>query len=438
MPLPEIDEAAAANQEASQRRSIPPVVVWLVAVAGTLAGLQWLGQAVMNPRAMLHLEDLDAYRIAADRVLHGISVYDTPLHPQARSGWDFVYTPFAALLFVPLTALHGAVFTWFGGLANFAMLTGAVWASLSILGYRHDRRLLIVSPTAAGLLLLCEPIRSTMAFGQINILLLLLVLADTALPDSARAKGVSTGIAAAIKLTPAFFLVYLLLTRRYRAAATATGTLLATMVIGLAVLPRDSLTFWGGAFADSSRIGAPETPYNESLRGLLARALGAGGAIQIVWLAAVLAIAAICLWLARELSDSGRELPAVILCGLTTTVVSPFSWIHHWVWLAPLLIYLAHLATQHRSLAWTVTVAVVFVLCSGGLFLLFGLPRESVVDLADHGPWALFVHNAYVWLTLALFAAIAFSLRRIRGPGWPLRSAPPTAPDPRSPARGAR
>ncbi|MFE3193940.1 glycosyltransferase 87 family protein [Nocardia sp. NPDC059240] len=435
MPLPVIDEAAAANGDASQRRSIPLVVVWLVVVVGTLAGLQWLGQAVMNPRAMLHLEDLDAYRIAADRVLHGIPVYDTPLHPQARTGWDFVYTPFAALLFVPLTLMHGTVFTWFGGLANFAMLTGSVWAPLSILGYRGDRRMLIVSPTAAGLLLLCEPIRSTMAFGQINILLLLLILADTALPDSARGKGIATGIAAGIKLTPAFFILYLLVTRRYRAAATAAGALLATMAIGSAMLPRDSLTFWGGTFADSSRIGAPETFYNESLRGLLARTFGWDSDRQLLWAAAVLAITVACLYLARRLSESGRELPAVVLCGLTGTVVSPFSWVHHWVWLAPLLIYLAHLVNRHRSLVAAVALLVVFVLCSGGLLLLLGVPSEGLLDLRNRGVTALIVHNAYVWLTLA---ALAVSAARIRARPSPHRSAPPTAPDPRPAGRDAR
>ncbi|MFE3261977.1 glycosyltransferase 87 family protein [Nocardia sp. NPDC059091] len=412
MPLPAIDEAAAANQAAPQRHSIPLVVVWPVAVLGALAGADWLHLAIVAPRMALHLVDLDAYRIAADRVVHGVSVYDTPLHGHTRGVWEFVYTPFAALMFVPLAALHGAAFTWVGGLANFLMLTGSVWAALSVLGYRRDRRMLIVGPTAAGLLLLCEPIRETMAFGQVNMLLLLLVLADMALPDSSRVKGVPTGIAAGIKLTPAFFILYLLVTRRFRAAATATGALVTTMVIGLAVLPKDSLTFWSGGFADPSRVGAPENPDNESLRGMLARSLGLGGGIQLLWLAAALVIIAVCLVLARRLSGTGRELPAVVLCGLTSTVVSPYSWIHHWVWLAPLLIYLAHLANRHRSVPTVAGLLSVFLGCSGGLFILFGVHRESVFDFPNRGPLALFDHNAFIWLALVLFAVTAVALRR--------------------------
>ncbi|MGV9666306.1 glycosyltransferase 87 family protein [Nocardia niigatensis] len=428
MPLSTVEQVTATNQDAPQRRSIPPAAVWLVAVLGGLAGWYYLGQLLAAPRTMLHLVDLGVYQIAADRVVHDVSVYDTPLRGHTRGVWEFVYTPFAALLFVPLAALHGTLFTWVGGLANFAMLTGSVWAALSVLGYRRDRRMLIMGPTAAALLLLCEPIRETVAFGQVNILLLLLVLADMALPDSSRFKGVLTGIAAGIKLTPAFFILYFLVTRRIRAAATATGSLVATMVIGLAVLPKDSLTFWSGAFADPTRVGVPDNPQNESLRGMLARTLGAGGGIQILWLAAALAIAAVCLLLARRLSFTGRELPAVVLCGLTSTVVSPYSWIHHWVWLAPLLIYLADLALRHRSLPTAAGLLAVFLVCSGGVFDLLDLHYGSVFDLPGHGPFAVVDHNAYIWLTLALFAATAIAVRRDSEPLtalWARKSARP-------------
>ncbi|MEC3918004.1 glycosyltransferase 87 family protein [Nocardia sp. CDC160] len=407
-----IDGAAAANRQASQRRSIPLAAVWVVAVAGILAGAQWIDHAVMDPKAMLHLVDLDAYRIAANRVVHGVSVYDTPLLGHTRGAWEFVYTPFAAVLFAPLAALHGSVFTLVGGIANFLILCGSVWATLAILGYRRDRRMLIVVPTAAALLLFCEPIRQTVAFGQVNLLLLLLVLADMALPDSARAKGVLTGIATGIKLTPAFFILYLLVTRRYRAAATATGALAATMVIGLAMLPKDSLTYWAGGFADPSRVGVPENPDNESLRGMLARALGSSGLVELLWFAAALTLTAIGLILARRLSDTGRELPAVILCGITGTVVSPYSWIHHWVWLAPLLIYLTHLANHRRGLLTATVLLAVFVVCSGGVFKLFDIDYESVLYYPKHGFLALFGHNAYIWLAVALYAATALALRR--------------------------
>ncbi|MFJ4653635.1 glycosyltransferase 87 family protein [Nocardia sp. NPDC088792] len=412
MSLSTIEQVAAPNQVAPQRRTIPLPVICVVSILGALAGWYYLGQVLAARGTMLHLVDLGTYQIAGHRVTAGISVYDTPLRGHTRGVWEFVYTPFAALLFVPLVSLHGDAFTWVGGLGNATMLLGSVWAALAILGYRRDRRLLWLGLPITGLLMLCEPIRETMAFGQINILLLLLVSVDMALPDSSRWKGILTGIAAGIKLTPAFFILYLLVTRRFRAAATAFGALLATMVVGLAVLPKDSLTFWSGAFADPARVGVPQNPQNESLRGMIARALSSGTGSQLLWFAAALMIAAACLILARRLSRTGRELPAIVLCGLTSTVVSPYSWIHHWVWLAPMLIYLGDLAFRRRGLLAPAGLLVVFLITSGGVFDLLDLHYGSVFDIPGNSPLAFLAHNAYIWLTLALFAAAAIYLRR--------------------------
>ncbi|MET8874183.1 glycosyltransferase 87 family protein [Nocardia sp. NPDC004604] len=414
MPLSTIETAAlpSAVTTAPQRRTIPTPAFLAISVLGTAAGICYLVQVLDTPQVMMHLMDLSVYQIAGNRVVDGVSVYDTPLLGHTRGVWEFVYTPFAALLFVPLVDLHGDLYTYIGALGNFAMLTGSVWAALSMLGYRRDRRLVLVGLPITGLLMWCEPVRETMAFGQINIFLLLLVLADMALPDSSRWKGVLTGIAAGIKLTPAFFVLYLLITRRYRAAVTAIGACVATVLIGLAAMPKDSLTFWSGAFADPTRVGVPENPRNESLRGLLARTIGVEGTHQLLWLAGAFAIAAGCLLLARRLSLTGYELPAVVLCGLTTTAVSPYSWVHHWVWLAPLLVYLADLALRRGGVAAPLGFLVALAAASGGLISLFDPTVVSIFDYPPGSHLTVFFHNGYIWLTLALFAAAAVKLRR--------------------------
>ncbi|WP_330249873.1 glycosyltransferase 87 family protein [Nocardia sp. NBC_00565] len=399
---------------APERRTVPAVAFWTIFVLGAVAGGYYVEQALATPAMFTHLMDLSVYQIAGHRVADGVSIYDTPLLGHTRGVWEFVYTPFAALLFVPLIDLHGEPYTWVGMLGNFAMLTASAWAALSMLGYRRDRRLVLLGLPIAGLLLWCEPVRETMAFGQINIFLLLLVLADMALPDSSRWKGVLTGIAAGIKLTPAFFVIYLLVTRRYRAAATATGAFAATVLIGLAAMPKDSLTFWSGAFADPTRVGVPENPSNESLRGMLARTVGVAGNHQLLWLAGAFAIAAICLCLARRLSLTGHELPAVVLCGLTTTAVSPYSWVHHWVWLAPLLIYLADLAFRRRGIAAPLGLLLALAVASGGVFALLGSAFSSTINYPSDKTFGLLIHNAYIWLTLALFTTAAIQSRRLR------------------------
>ncbi|PXX69280.1 alpha-1,2-mannosyltransferase [Nocardia tenerifensis] len=394
-------------------RAIAPAAWWTIVLAGVVAGAYYLVQVLEHRQVMMHLIDLSVYQIAGDRVSHHVSVYDSPLLGDTRGVWEFVYTPFAALIFVPLRWLHGDLYTLVGGLGNFAMLAVACWTALSMLGYRRDRRTAVAAVAVAGLLLWCEPIRQSMAFGQINILLLLIVIVDMALPDTSRWKGVLTGVAAGIKLTPAFFVLYLLVTRRYRAAATAVGALVATLVVGFAVLPKDSLTFWTGAFMDPQRVGVPANLSNESLRGLIARSVGVEGTHQLLWLAGAAAMAAVCLYLARRLSRAGHELPAVVCVGVTMTAVSPFSWVHHWVWLAPLLVYLGDLALRRRGLVAPLGFLATAIVVSGGVLVVFDPTLVSVFDFAARAHPTLLYRNAYIWLTVVLLAVTALGLRRI-------------------------
>ncbi|MFI6169166.1 glycosyltransferase 87 family protein [Nocardia sp. NPDC051052] len=411
-------ESAAAAPNASPR-TIAPVVWWTIVVAGVVAGGYYLVQMLEHRQVMLHLIDLSVYQIAGDRVSHHVSVYDSPLLGNTRGVWEFVYTPFAALLFVPLRWIHGDLYTVVGGLGNVVLLAASCWVALSMLGYRRDRRLAVAAVAIAGLLMWCEPVRMTMAFGQVNILLLLIVIVDMALPDTSRWKGVLTGIAAGIKLTPAFFVFYLLVTRRYRAAATAVGSFAATMVIGFAVLPKDSLTYWSGAFMDPQRVGIPANLSNESLRGMIARRVGVEGAHQLLWLVGAAAMAAVCLYLARRLSQSGRELPAVVCVGVTMTAVSPFSWVHHWVWLAPLLIYLGDLALRRRGLIAPLGFLATALVVSSGVLTFYDPTIVSIFDYADRARPSLLYRNAYLWLTVVLLAATALALRRSPTPVSP-------------------
>ncbi|WP_312871779.1 glycosyltransferase 87 family protein [Amycolatopsis acididurans] len=405
--------AAVPPPAVPERRAVPAAVFWTVLVLGAVAGAWYVKQVVGDMGSLMHLKDLGVYQIAGQRIVDGVSVYDTPLLGNTRGVWEFVYTPFAALLFVPLAKLHGDLFTSVGAIGDFVALAVAVWAALSMLGYRRDLRLVVFSLPLSALLMWCEPIRETMAFGQVNILLMTLVLVDMALPDSFRGKGVLTGIAAGIKLTPLFFLVYLLFTRRYRAAAVSAGSFVATIAIGFAVMPHDSKTFWSGAFADPTRVGVPENPQNESLRGMFARSIGLDGGKQLLWVALAAVIALACLLLARKLSFGRQELLAVTLCGLATTAVSPYTWVHHWVWWGALLVYLLHASLRRKAvLAW-LGLLVAAVVTSGGVLMLFGSKRSSVLDFPSWNHLGVVYHNAYIWLTLALFAAVAVRLRKL-------------------------
>ena len=391
---------------------MPTPAFWAVLVLGALAGAWYVKQVVGDLPELMHLKDLGVYQIAGARILDGTSVYDTPLLGNTRGVWEFVYTPFAALLFVPLAKLHGDLFTYVGALGDFAALAIGVWAALAMLGYRRDVRLAAWSLPIAALLMWCEPIRETMAFGQVNIILMTLVLVDMVLPDSFRGKGVLTGIAAGIKLTPLFFVLYLVFTRRYRAAAVSAGSFAATIALGFVVLPHDSKAFWSGAFADPTRVGVPENPSNESLRGMFARSVGLDGGMKLLWLALAAVIALACLLLARRLSGRGEELLAVTLCGLATTAVSPYSWVHHWVWLGALLIYLLHVSLRRSTVSAWVALVVTAAVASGGVLKMLGWSSSSVLDFPSWNHLGVVYHNAYIWLTLVALAVVAIRFRK--------------------------
>src|SRR5262249_17837311 len=140
------------------------------------------------------------------------------------------------------------------------------------------------------------------------------------------------GFATAIKLVPGLFIPYLWLTGRKRAAGVATATFGALTLLGAVVAPSDSWQFFHSKIFDPT---SPDFFTNQSIEGALQRALA--GAWRWLWLIA----SALVLWYglraAVEASRRGDELRAVAITGLVSVLVSPISWIHHLVWIVPVI-----------------------------------------------------------------------------------------------------
>nr|CEL16536.1 Probable conserved integral membrane protein [Kibdelosporangium sp. MJ126-NF4]CTQ90489.1 Probable conserved integral membrane protein [Kibdelosporangium sp. MJ126-NF4] len=390
---------------------IPARVFRIVAVVGAIAFVTYVALVIQSPGTRAHQLDLNAYRIGGLRALHGIPLYDTPLTGHIRGGNEFVYPPFAAVLFIPLAALDGVLFTLVGTMINAAVLVGVIWLALSLLGYRRDSRTAWFAVFAACALLYCEPIRQTVIYGQINLVLLAFVLVDLALPDRVRWKGVLIGVAAGIKLTPLFFVVYLLVMRRWRAAATAGATFAGMALLGWLLLPRDSVTFWTSAVFDPSRVGPADMAPNQTLCGMLARLMGVGSEQRLLWLVLAAVIAVTGLILARRLSLTGRELPAIVLCGLVSTLVSPVSWPHHWVWLGLLAVYLLHLSLRRGAVLERWALGVTLAVTLGGVLGIIDYQVPTLLAVPDWAHLGIIYRNAYIWLTLGLLVAVYLRLR---------------------------
>jgi alpha-1,2-mannosyltransferase len=338
----------------------------------------WLADLVTHLSYMAAMRDLVVYRDGGLIVRHVSPAYDprhaSPLYDwTGQNGVQFTYPPFAAVIFSVASVLSWTAMRWAMTLASLAALGLSLWLVFGALGYR-DRPAIRLGATlgVSALALATEPVQQTLALGQVNLLLMLLVVADLltggALMPGGRTRwwhGLGIGIAAGVKLTPLIFIPYLLLIRRYRQAAVAGGAFAATVALGYAILPRDSGTYWAhGLFLKANRIVFLGTRGNQSLRGVLTRLAGSVSSGTVPWIAAAVLVAVAGLVAAALLYRARQPVPAMLACALTGLLVSPLSWDHHWVWVAPGIALLAHLgATAARGLvrtAWWAAAAVLF------------------------------------------------------------------------------
>ena len=355
-------EPAAVTEARAATGPIRDGSRWLLP-AGALALVVvlalWVADLATHVSYLAAMRDLVVYRDGGLIVRHVAPAYNahraSPLYDwKGANGVQFTYPPFAAVIFavgsvLPWTALRGAM-----TVASLAALVLSLWLVFGALGYR-DRVRLGATLGISALALATEPVQQTISLGQVNLLLMLLVVADLLAVRDTRSRwwqGVGIGIAAGVKLTPLIFIPYLVLTRRYRQAATATGTFVATIAIGWAILPRDSGTYWADAlFLKANRIVFLGTRGNQSVRGIATRLAGSVNAGTLPWLAAGVVIVVIGLAAAVILYRAGQPVAGMLACALTGLLVSPLSWDHHWVWVAPGLALLAHLGARARGLA---------------------------------------------------------------------------------------
>jgi alpha-1,2-mannosyltransferase len=349
------------------------------------------------------MEDFNVFRMGGHMVLHGGALY----HATAEnSGLLFTYTPLAAILFAPLTLGPATVTAVVWCAVEALMLQAAVWLTLGAVGVRRTGVRITATILIAALSPLLDPVDSDLILGQINLLLMLVVLADLLRGEGRKWHGVGIGVAAAIKLIPLLFIVNLALARRWRAAGTATAVFLLGSGVGFAVRPSDSTEYWWhGAGLDPSRVGTPQSPFNQSLRSALARMMHTDATVNPTWVAVAVLVGAAGLFLAVRLLRTGATLSGALACALTSTLISPVAWEHHWVWVVPLLILLGAQAVYSRSLLWaglTATVAVAYSL----RLLTWFVPVDDAVDLHLSLPQQL-AADAFPLTGLVVLAVLA-------------------------------
>ena len=349
-------EAGRPERSAWPRRPVQRLAglpSWAAAPLGVLAWIAALAAVAPLVRGYLtsapdqRLVDLDVYRTGGLSVLRGQPLYAMLTQPPQLLA--FTYPPAAALFAVPLALMPwpAAQLAWVPFV--YVPLAVVIWYAFAPLLHRSGR----MRPVAfAAVFVVCAylfPVRDEMRFGQVDMVLLGLSVADCAARRPRWPRGVLVGLATAIKLVPGVFIVYLWLSGRRRAALTAALVALACTLGAWLLLPHDSVTYWTSAVFDPGQLGSNAGTSDQSLRGLLLRAFLPARLPGLIWVAVAGVVAVAGFALVRRLARDSREpaapggrirpaaaggqigMEAIAVIALVGALVSPVSWIHHYV-----------------------------------------------------------------------------------------------------------
>ena len=283
-----------------------------------------------------HPTDFATFWTSGKDLLHGRSPYPAsvrtfPAHPP-RTFAPFVYPPVAAVLMAPFSVLPFHVALYAFVLAD----TAAVVLALRLLGVADWR--------CYGAALASAPVFAGSGLGTISALLLLGVAAAWRYRDRAVAAGAAVAYVATAKLFLWPVWLWLVRTRRYRAASLAAIMSVVAVCASWAAIGFAGLREYPTLLSHLTRLVGPVSysPY------ALGRALGLGDRSAQV---AAYALAAVAIAVAaRFLSDDCGLLVAVLAVALIAT---PILWPHYLV----LLFVPIALARRGFSPLWLAPIA---------------------------------------------------------------------------------
>ncbi|MFJ3903488.1 glycosyltransferase 87 family protein [Streptomyces sp. NPDC090025] len=396
-----------------------------LAAAAAVCLLSFTAFWVAQRLAHVNMLDVMVYRAEAETLRAGDDLYAMRA---TSANLAMTYPPFAAVLFLPLTVVGVPLMRTLTTAGNLLLVVAMVQLSLQLIRpalARPAARVDLWRSTLwiAAIAVWCEPVWTTLRYGQINLLIAVAVLWDLTRREGSRWAGLGIGLATAVKLTPGLFVVLLfaaglLIWRRDRALGvralnpwlrtglTATGVFLVTTLAMVLALPDASKTFWTRTLFETGRVGHAEETANQSISGVVARLLHTD-APGIWWLAAAVLLGGAAMALAVRAAVRGDRAVAVLVTAFTALMVSPISWSHHWVWCVPLLILLYDRATR----AWLVTGAVALAFAS---FALWWVPHDPGRPELDQNAGQMLLSAVYPLTATAVFAGYAWTLLRAR------------------------
>ncbi|HEX3283715.1 MAG TPA: glycosyltransferase 87 family protein [Mycobacterium sp.] len=384
-----------------------PTVAWRLFQLLTLAALVWACWRLLGHST--YRIDIDVYRMGGRAWLDGRPLYDdgTMFETQAGLELPFTYPPLAAIVFAPFAVLPLPVASTAITVTTFVLLIVStvivlthldVWQTTSVTTEpAWLRRCWLAAAIVAPAVVYLEPIRANFDFGQINVVLMTLVIADCVPRKTPWPRGILLGVAIALKLTPAVFLLYFVLRRDTRALVVTAASAAVATVVGFVFAWRDSLQYWTDTVRNTDRIGTATLNTNQNIAGTLAR-LGLGEGERFgLWALLCVVVLGVTIWAARRLLRTGEPILALICVAMFGLVVSPVSWSHHWVWALPTVLVCTVVAYRRRN-------ALLGVVTAAGVALMVWTPitlmpehHETTASL-----WRQLAGGSYLWWALAV------------------------------------
>jgi hypothetical protein len=245
----------------------------------------------------------------ARAVLDGAAIYPEPTRDNIVLGNPAVYPPLFIIASVPLALLPVAAASWIW----FCVLGACVFFAMWILGVRDWRChvLAITSPvTIHGLF-----------YGNLTVAMVLLVALAWRYRDRAPIAGLALGAAVAAKLFVWPLVVWLLLTRRFAAAAWAAGSGVVLVLGAWALIGFEGFREYPKLLRVVQDVYAERSISVSTVAGALGASVSVAVAVAALVAVACVGIAA---WLVRR-EDGDRRAFAVLVaaCVLASPIVWP-------------------------------------------------------------------------------------------------------------------
>lgn len=379
-----------------------------------LCGIYYARRSSADPQA--YGNDFNVYYFAASEIISGRDPYQNSL-----GAWTpYLYLPLLAELLAPLALLpvRAAAFLWY--LMNLSSLIVAAVLVVKLAEMQSEegrggarfsssgRTFILV----ASIAVVARFILDNLQLGQVNIIVTMLAAAHVYLYARGRklSAGLVLALAASFKITPLIFVFYHAARGRLKYAAGCLALFAAITIASF--LPFGSRA--PSAFADfANRTVRNEQgfnltyPGNQSLRGVLGRALGerderARAPSSLISFAGAAALLALALFASRRARTEMAAAAPVFCC---LVLLSPLSWKAHFVvllfpaaWLTGEVI----MGTDVRRMRLILGVlAVAFVLFNLTSPLIAGRLASELADL-----WSLIWAGAMLIYSCAVAAAL--------------------------------